>query len=111
MYKNEVDISTPLNDLKYEFNNITETNSVLFEYAIEINKIVNDYNFCGKIDIDKIVLQEMGPILAEELNKIKNLQAELVNISNNIIFMMLHVFYNMLYYNSIGIESKNNQNI
>lgn len=40
LYKNDVDISLPLKQLKSEFIDLDETNSILFEYAMEVNKIL-----------------------------------------------------------------------
>lgn len=38
LYKQDVDITEPLNYLKYDYNEMDETNSILFEYAMEIGK-------------------------------------------------------------------------
>lgn len=81
MYKNKVDLTIPLNNLKYEYNEMNETNSVLFEYAMDIKKILNEYSdvFNTKRESkNEFFDQEMGPTYAKEIEMIIKLQKELI---------------------------------
>lgn len=42
MYKHDFDITSPLKYLKYEYNEMDETNSILFEYAMEVGRIIQN---------------------------------------------------------------------
>jgi len=77
-YKHDIDLTMPLETLKYDYTDMDETNSVLFEFAMGVNRVINEYA-AGGIIKDRAVLQEMGPVFAEELNEIKGLQIELIN--------------------------------
>ena len=68
LYKNDIDITIPLNQLKCDYDELDETNSILFEYAMDVNKILKDAQQANKdlIDIDQI-------------NKMKKLQKEMIN--------------------------------
>jgi hypothetical protein len=78
MYQNNVDLTQPLENLKYEYTEMDETNSILFEYAMEINKIIKEYS--NILDMNNTaLLQEMGPTYAKDLDAIMRLQKELIN--------------------------------
>lgn len=71
MYEHDVDISTPLTQLKYEYNEMDETNSILFEYAMEIGKILNEPQAPEA--------RYSGSEEKEKIKKIKDLQKSLIN--------------------------------
>jgi hypothetical protein len=79
LYENDVDLTLPLQQLKFDFIDLDETNSILFEFVMGVNKIINDFSECHLKPEETVILHEMGPVLAEELNKIKELQKELIN--------------------------------
>jgi hypothetical protein len=68
LYKNGIDITMPLEQLKYDFAEIDEANSVLFEFAMGVSKIVTSHSTSAENDED-----------VEKLNEIKSLQKELIN--------------------------------
>lgn len=43
LYDNDIDISFSLKQLKFDYNELDETNSILFEYAMKINGVVEKY--------------------------------------------------------------------
>jgi hypothetical protein len=40
LYKNNIDITMPLNQLKYDYIEMEKTNTTLFEFVMEINRII-----------------------------------------------------------------------
>lgn len=66
LYKHDYDLFWPLQQLSVDYTEIDETNSILFEYAMNVNKIVNTYT-----------LPESNDEL-EKLNEIKHLQKDLI---------------------------------
>ena len=71
LYSKEVDLSIPLRQLRYDYVELDETNSILFEYAMDINRVltkdlVSDARFSGSEEIEKI-------------KAIKTIQKELVS--------------------------------
>jgi hypothetical protein len=78
LYKHDFDMIRPLRQLAVDYTEIDETNSVLFEYAMNINRVMNDYSNANVVN-ERAVLQELGPLFAEEINKIKELQKELIS--------------------------------
>ena len=76
LYENEVDLTLPLKQLKYDFIDLDETNSVLFEFVMGINKVMKEIPVPDTNNTP--LLQEMGPVYANELNSIRKLQRELI---------------------------------
>jgi len=64
LYKNDFDLTDPLYQLKFDFAEVDEANSALFEFAMGVNKIMMH----SSIDEND----------AERLNEIKSLQKELI---------------------------------
>lgn len=82
LYENEYDITLPLKELEYEYVELDETNSILFEYAMGVNmalykepleEIDSGYNNVN-IGIDTSRLSSSNKII----EKIKKLQQELI---------------------------------
>jgi hypothetical protein len=40
LYENDIDITMPLNQLKYDYAEMEKTNTTLFEFAMEINRVI-----------------------------------------------------------------------
>ena len=77
LYEHEVDLTLPLKQLKYDFIDLDETNSVLFEFVMGVNKVMKDIPVSDSNN--KPFLEEMGPVYADELNLIRKLQRELIS--------------------------------
>jgi len=82
LYNNDVDISVPLEQLKYEYNEMNETNSILFEYAMEIGRIIQKdaeepKNLNWQETHDK--LMTLGNPIKEKYDEIKKIQKDLIN--------------------------------
>jgi len=65
LYENKIDITVPLEQLKIFYKNIDNTNSLLFEYAMEVNRIINIYE---KSNEHQEKIDEIAEI--KKLNKI-----------------------------------------
>jgi hypothetical protein len=80
LYKHNVDITIPLKHMMFDFIDMDETNSILFEYVMSVNKIINEYLSIKPVDSvnETAFLQEMGPIFVTGINKIKRLQKDLI---------------------------------
>jgi hypothetical protein len=82
MYKNNVDLTMPLNNLKYEYNEMDEMNSVLFEYVMEINKILNRIYARNKFylkDFKNEQNQKIWHIYSKDFEDMMIIQKELIN--------------------------------
>jgi hypothetical protein len=79
MYQHEVDMIMPLTRLKYDYIEMDETNSVLFEYAMEVGKIINEYTSSDRPEYPNPLLHEMGPVYAKDLEAIVKIQKDLIN--------------------------------
>jgi len=77
LYNNNVDISVPLEQLKYEYNEMDETNSVLFEYAMEIGRIIQKENAEWK-KIDEKTMYK-SKFTKEKYEAITKIQKDLIN--------------------------------
>jgi len=65
LYENKIDITVPLEQLKIFYKNVDNTNSLLFEYAMEVNRIINIYE---KSNEHQEKIDEIAEI--KKLNKI-----------------------------------------
>ena len=75
LYENEIDITIPLKQLKIDFIEMDETNSTLFQYAMEINEIVSKYKtdkYNESHDIGNYMMKSAA------LDEIKQLQKDLI---------------------------------
>jgi len=77
LYNNDFDLTEPLNQLRYDYTEIDETNSVLFEYAMNTNRIISSYSVLENDEsvgpMDSYLMKSRG------LDQIKGLQKELIN--------------------------------
>lgn len=65
LYEKEYDITSPLKNLILDYIEIDEFNSVLFEYAMEVNRLINKTN-----NSDNFKIKEMKKIQKELAYKI-----------------------------------------
>ncbi len=70
LYKHDVDLTTPLQQLKYDYIEMDETNSILFEYAMNINKVLNE-------NIPDDLYQGQGN--KKKIERIKETQKDLIS--------------------------------
>lgn len=71
LYENDADLSIPLRQLKYDYVEMDEINSILFEYAMNINRVLNK----------NLVVNEVyqGQEEKHKIEAIKNIQKELIS--------------------------------
>lgn len=71
LYHNEIDMTIPLKQLKYEYNDMDETNSILFEYAIEIGRIIQKEHYStDKRENLNMIMESIEKIQKDLVNKI-----------------------------------------
>lgn len=85
LYKKDVDITIPLKQLKYDYVEMDESNSILFEYAMDVNRLINDKYYEGMqkhadgIKDATIATTMKLALLNEKFSEIKDLQRELIS--------------------------------